>query len=277
MKSIILIPILLISMNTFAVSWKDGIGEYRAVLPEGFDGGIIIDANGDSGVFVSAFGNDWAPWSKGKRFPFLCNGGKCKDKTGSGILNFIPGNIVSLDTGTTALRFRKIDGNNNPPSSPESTWMNKEYADTNQVIYSAYQTDKASSATLVISCKPKSAQVSWAIRLNEKTHLAAQGAVLYAKATLKVDCKLDSGQTQKSNWSVADNRYITPTQIPPSSIAELKKGSQLSMTLVAIKPDGTEVKLEAMNFSLRGSTAALNKLQESCGPNSNSDLPTPLP
>ncbi len=278
MKTISLIFALLVSSISHATDWRNGLGEYN----DGDGRRAILKADGNSGFIIYASGSGWGEYRQTiTESRFTCNGVRC-----TSILLYTKISITFLDNDTIVLDYysklepdttvvlKKLNSSKTPPSTD---WSFREYADSNQVRYIASQIDDNSGATLVASCNAKSEQINWAIRLTEKSHLAAQGAVLYAKSTLKVNDKVDSGPMLMSAWSVADNRYITPSQILPISITDLKKGSQVSMTLVAVKPDGKEVKLETMNFSLKGSTAALNMLQESCSPNSNSDLPIPLP
>jgi hypothetical protein len=282
MKTILLILTLLIASITHAATdWREAIGEYD----DGDGRRASLRADGNSGFILYASGSGWGDDKaivSGTRL--RCKGVRCTSK--SLYDNVMTLNITFTGNGELVLDFyckyksewtvflKRLNSNSHPKSTD---WSFKEYADSSQVRYIASQTDGNSGATIVAACDAKSEKINWGIRLTEKSHLGVLGAVLSLKATLKVDGKVDSGTTQSSSWSVADNRYIVPAQGTPFNIADLKKGTQVSMTLVAVKPDSTELKLETMSFSLKGSTAALNKLQESCSPNANSDLPIPLP
>lgn len=259
-----------------AAQWNKSLGEYQIVSPTNVQGGLVLQAADGSGIFPLAFGPAWTSDFKTLKVYFSCEGARCIYPGGG----FSPMSLTFKDNGDVVFEqnvtfiLRKVGQNNAPPAS---AWTFKEYSDSSQILYTASQSDKNSGATLVASCNAKSEQVNWAIRLSEKSYLTVQGAVLYAKAELKTDGKVDNLKSQTSQWNVADNRYITAKQSTPFNLSDLKTGSQVSMTLVAVKSDGTEVSLEKMNFSLKGSTAALNKLQVNCSPNSNSDLPIPLP
>jgi hypothetical protein len=266
-----------LSSITQAANWREGLGQYRSISGT-IQKSLTLQAYSESELVLLVYGPGWSNDAKTTKLKYTCSGARCyctNPDFESASLTFLnDGQIVMEELGWESVYFQKINQDNSPPAS---AWTFKEYADSNQILYTASQSDKASGATLVASCRARSEQVNWAIRLSEKSYLTVQGAVLYAKAELKADRKVDNLKSQTSQWSVADNRYITAKQSTPFNLAELKNGSQVSMTLIAVKPDGTEVSLDKMTFSLKGSTTALNKLQQSCNPNSNSDLPIPLP
>jgi hypothetical protein len=259
--------------------WRSAGGEFKFENPKYKNSGAILEVR-ETGIFMSVYGPEWGAIAKTQGIRFVCNGARCefRDNARADVtLVFQSNNTFVFNENSTSERMiRKGGGSGDSSGGGSSPWNFKEYADSNQVVYSAYQTDPSTGATLVVSCKAKSETLNWAIRLSEKTYLAAQGAILYAKYSLRGDAKVDAGVAQSSLWDAADNRYIVARQGAPMSLEDLKKGSQLNLSLIGMKPDGTEVKLESMKFSLMGSTAALNKLQSSCQ-NSTNDLPIPLP
>ncbi len=259
------------SYNGDAISGKDRSNSLMVITD--------LPSNQIRLVFPGAF---WSPDTRNETVYMNCSGSFCERSEGGGwariTLTVRSNGDVIISSKSEMYVFNRISGGGGGSSDAGKPWVVKDTVDgAGQRKVVAFKKDENSGATLVLSCDPVTTKTSWSINLAEKTYLAAQGAVIVAKGSLRTDGKLNSVDYQNERWELSANNYIVNSDATSNSfLSDLKKASNFQLKLTAVKTDGSKVLLESMNFALNGSTKAINDLQARCSGNT-SDLPVPLP